>query len=234
MPEDQNIEYKSTWRDEFLKWICGFANAKGGKLYVGKDDSGNVLGLTNSARLMDDLPNKIRNGLGISPQINLLNENNNDFIEILVEPQTVAISYHGRYYKRIGSTNQVLTGSELTDFLLQKSGRTWDDVVEERAKLDDIDEITLKKFINSSKETNRLPDVDGLSTFEILEKLRLTSGDKLKRAAIILFGKDPNKFYPNVSVKMGLFLRSDDDLVLETYKEGNLFNLLNTAINDVF
>ena len=28
MSEDQNIEYKQSWRDEYLKWICGFANAK--------------------------------------------------------------------------------------------------------------------------------------------------------------------------------------------------------------
>jgi len=30
MPETQNIEYKSVWKDEYLKWVCGFANAQGG------------------------------------------------------------------------------------------------------------------------------------------------------------------------------------------------------------
>ena len=44
MPENQNIEWKSSWRDEYLKWICGFANAKGGRIYIGKNDSGNVVG----------------------------------------------------------------------------------------------------------------------------------------------------------------------------------------------
>lgn len=44
MPETQNIEYKSIWKDEYLKWICGFANAQGGTLYIGKDDNGNVVG----------------------------------------------------------------------------------------------------------------------------------------------------------------------------------------------
>ena len=29
--ESQNIEYKESWRDEYLKWICGFANAQGGR-----------------------------------------------------------------------------------------------------------------------------------------------------------------------------------------------------------
>ena len=29
MQEQQNIEWKESWRDEYLKWICGFANAQG-------------------------------------------------------------------------------------------------------------------------------------------------------------------------------------------------------------
>jgi len=38
MPEQQNIEYKSSWQDEYLKWICGFANAQGGTLVIGKNN----------------------------------------------------------------------------------------------------------------------------------------------------------------------------------------------------
>lgn len=40
MAENQNVEYKESWRDEYLKWICGFANAQGGILYIGVDDKG--------------------------------------------------------------------------------------------------------------------------------------------------------------------------------------------------
>ena len=29
--ESQNIEWKQSWHDEYLKWICGFANAQGGE-----------------------------------------------------------------------------------------------------------------------------------------------------------------------------------------------------------
>ena len=74
MPETQNIEYKSSWRDEFLRWICGFANAQGGTLYIGKDDNGNVVGVEDSQKLMDEIPNKIKNNLGITAEINLLQE----------------------------------------------------------------------------------------------------------------------------------------------------------------
>ena len=32
--ETQQIEYKALWKDDYLKWICGFANAQGGILSV--------------------------------------------------------------------------------------------------------------------------------------------------------------------------------------------------------
>ena len=38
MAESQNIEYKESWRDEYLKWVCGFANAQGGTIYIGVCD----------------------------------------------------------------------------------------------------------------------------------------------------------------------------------------------------
>ena len=59
MAESQNIEWKESWRDEYLKWICGFANAKGGKIYIGKDDNGKVVGVAKFEKLMEDIPNKI-------------------------------------------------------------------------------------------------------------------------------------------------------------------------------
>ena len=47
MTESQNIEWKQSWRDEYLKWICGFANAQGGKIYIGKNDKGQVVRIKN-------------------------------------------------------------------------------------------------------------------------------------------------------------------------------------------
>ena len=98
MKESQNIEWKQSWRDEYLKWICGFANAQGGKIYIGKDDSGNVSGLSNAEKLLEDLPNKIRDGLGLMPQVNLLEEDGKAYIEIIIETSTVPISLRGSHY----------------------------------------------------------------------------------------------------------------------------------------
>ena len=51
--EKQNIEYKESWRNEYLKWICGFANAQGGRIYIGVDDNHEVVGVDDSKRLME-------------------------------------------------------------------------------------------------------------------------------------------------------------------------------------
>ena len=82
--ECQNIEWKETWSDEYLKWICGFSNAQGGKLYIGVDDSEKVVGVANATRLLEDIPNKIVTTLGIVPEVNLLSENGLDYLEIVV------------------------------------------------------------------------------------------------------------------------------------------------------
>ena len=86
MPEQQNIEYKQSWHDDYLKWVCGFANAHGGTIYVGKDDDGKTVGLADYKKLMDDLPNKIREVLGIMAEVNLHEENELYFIEIITPP----------------------------------------------------------------------------------------------------------------------------------------------------
>ena len=72
MAEKQNIEWKEKWKDEYLAWLCGFANAQGGTLYIGVDDAGNAVGLQNPHKLLEDLPNKIRDAMGIITDINLL------------------------------------------------------------------------------------------------------------------------------------------------------------------
>ncbi|MDR0612582.1 MAG: ATP-binding protein [Dysgonamonadaceae bacterium] len=135
MPEQQNIEYKSSWHDDYLKWICGFANAQGGRLYIGKDDVGNVIGVEDYKRLMDDIPNKIKNLIGIIAEVNLLQDNDKHFIEVVVQPYSVPVSLRGRYYYRSGSVKQELTGAALTEFLLKRAGHTWDDMIETRATL---------------------------------------------------------------------------------------------------
>jgi ATP-dependent DNA helicase RecG len=93
MKENQNTEWKESWRDEYLKWICGFANAEGGVLDIGRNDKGVVVGLPDAKKLLEDLPNKIRDVLGIMADVNLREEAGKEYLEIRVEPYPYPVSY---------------------------------------------------------------------------------------------------------------------------------------------
>lgn len=171
--------------------------------------------------------------MGITVEVNLHEELDKYFIEIVTHPYSVPISLRGRYYYRSGSTKQELTGTSLNEFLLKKSGKTWDEVIEPDATFDDIDEKGIATFIQEAEYSGRLPESKGLSIPELFEKLRLIKNGQLKRAAIILFGKDPAMFYPNAHVKIGRFGKDDVDLIFQEKEESNLITLYQSVLQQI-
>jgi len=145
--ENQNNEFKESWRDEYIKWICGFANAKGGKLFIGVNDSGQVVGIENSKKLLEDIPNKVRDVLGIIVDVNVFEENGLEYLEIATDSYPSPINYKGQYHYRTGSTKQELKGHALDRFLLRKYGRTWDSSPLPYVTVDDLDRDTFEFFI---------------------------------------------------------------------------------------
>jgi ATP-dependent DNA helicase RecG len=231
MPENQNIEWKESWRDEYLKWVSGFANAKGGKILIGIDDKGNVSGVDTPKRLMDDIPNKIQTLLGIICDVDLHEKEKKHYIEIDVKPYDVPISYQGKYYYRSGSTKQELRGNALNEFLLKKAGKTWDDVIEQRASISDIDTNAIEAFKKGAEKSKRLPFIIKENDVNrILENLLLIEKGNLKRSAILLFGKNPERFYINAFVKVGKFGLSDTDLKYQEIVEGNAYQLADRVL----
>lgn len=219
--ESQNIEYKQSWRDEFLKTICAFANTIGGTLYIGINDNGQVVGVENAKKLLEDIPNKIVDLLGVVAEVSLKREKAKDYIGIKVKPYEAPISYKGKYYLRSGSTTHEQNGAELQKFLLEKSGLSWESVIEERASLKDIDLATISKF--KKLAAKRFPSATKeKSVSALLEKLHLLVKGKPTRAAILLFGKDPQKFYVSSYIKIGRF-KDHATLISMDEVYGNLF-----------
>ncbi len=232
MPESQNIEWKENWRDEYLKWICGFANAKGGKIIIGKNDKGDVIGIDKYKKLMDDIPNKIQNQLGIVCDVDLKEYEDKNYIEIDVKPYDVPISYQGKYHYRSGSTKQELKGNALNEFLLKKAGKTWDDVIEPRASFEDIDTSAIEAFKKGASSSKRMTFIEEENDIEtILDNLLLIENGQLKRSAILLFGKNPCRFYINAYVKIGRFGQTDDDLRFQEVVEGNAYQLADKTLD---
>lgn len=234
MSESQNTEYKSSWRDEYLKWICGFANANGGTIFIGKDDSGKVLGITDAKQLLEEIPNKVRDVLGIVEEVNLHQTKEGDYLEIVVEPYPNAVNYKGQYHYRSGSTKQELKGAALDKFLLQKKGKRWDGVPVPKVAVDDLKAETLEFFKKRGIRSKRLSE-EALSEDDthLLENLKLIEGDYLKRAAILLFHPDPEKFVTGAYIKIGYF-ENEADLIFQDEIHGNLFEQVEKMVDLLF
>ena len=223
--ESQTVEYKQTWRNDCLKAVSAFANSDGGVLIIGLDDRGKPSGLKNINRLLEDIPNTIRNKLGIIPSVEL---DKKYIIKVTVAPCSVPISYNGKYYLRSGSTVQELQGKDLADFLMRKSGSTWDDIVEERAGLNEIDNDFIEKF--KKYAVDRIPAIiKETDNTTLLQKLNLIDDGDLKRASVLLFGNDPQKFYRQSVIRIGKFV-SDTEIQTTDIVKGNLFAQLESAL----
>ena len=231
MTENQNIEYKQSWRDEYLKWLCGFANAQGDKIFIGIDDKGEVTGVDDYKKLMDDIPNKAVNHLGLVVDVNLRQKDNKRYIEIDVPASTVPVSYHGAYHYRSGSTKQELKGAALHEFLLQKIGVSWERQIV-HATLDDIDEDVVKRFLQKAVANKRISEhaasSDTLTLFKSLDLIN-EKGEFLL-AALLLFGKRPKRYAPAASFKIGRFGKSQSDLLFQDIVEGNILDMADTVM----
>ena len=224
MKESQHVEWKETWRDEFLRWICDFANAEGGALHIGRNARGVVVGVPNAARLLEEIPNKVRDILGIMVQVNLHEEGGREWLEIVVEPYPYPVSYKGEYHVRSGSTKQELKGAALDRFLLRKQGRHWDDAPVLRVTARDLSRTAISTFRKLARESRRL-DASALreSTAGLLDKLKLLDGGHLKRAAVLLFHPDPERFITGAFAKIGYF-RTESELLYHDDVHGDLFS----------
>lgn len=230
--ESQYIEFKQSWRDEYIKCLSAFGNSDGGKLYIGVDN--NIIGIDNAKKLLEDIPNKVRDILGIMVDVNLQISEDKEYIEIITDKYSYPISYKGSYYYRSGSSTQELKGVALDKFLLSRQGKKWDGVPVPYFGFDDLDPFAFKLFREKASKKKRI-DAELLKESDtvLTDKLHLKEADYLKRAATLLFAKDPQQYVTGSTIKIGYF-KSNSDLVYQDVIEGNLFEQVDKTMELIF
>jgi ATP-dependent DNA helicase RecG len=234
MKETQNIEYKEIWKDEYLKWICGFANAHGGIICIGKNDSGEITGLKDAKKLLEDIPNKVKDILGILVDVNFYQSAKGNYIEIIVDAYPYPVNYKGQYHYRSGSTKQELKGAALDKFLLQRKGKRWDGVPVPNVSIEDLKTETFDFFRKKAIKAHRIEEDIVTDTNKLLvENLQLIENNYLKRAAILLFHSKPEKFVTGAYIKIGYF-ETDDELKFQDEGRGNIFEQVEKTMDLLF
>ena len=231
--ETQHIEFKRIWKDDYLKWICGFANSEGGQLFIGVDDSGNVVGLDNPKKLMEDIPNKIASTLGVVVGVNLAEKDAKQYIAVTVPVSSAPVACQGKYYIRSGATLQELSGIALQDFVMHKIGLTWESQAVPDASIDDIDSEAIKYFIDRGIWAHRIPESARNDSVETVLRNRnlIDKNGRLTLAALLLFGKNPQQYCLTARVKIGMFGPGYSDLEGQDIVDGNLIQMADRVMD---
>ena len=107
------------------------------------------------------------------------------------------------------------------EFLLK--GTNWDGLINKDTNFDEIDGETIRLFIRKARSTGRLTIFEENTDIKtIFEHLKLSVRGKLNNASIILFGKDPQKYFINAILRI-VRLKNQTTIVGDRLITGNLF-----------
>ncbi len=225
--ETNTVEFKEIPNKAFYKTISAFANTKGGIILLGVDKNSNPIGIELSTRFLGDLTNRIVNKLSLYPDIETIDIEGKRFITVRVVHSGYLVSYEGRYYERIGNTTREMNQQKLKVLLLK--GKPWDSITT-NISLEEIDSDSVKNFIRLAVNNNRLTNVSLNEPLEIiLEKLELLVNGKLTNGAVLLFGKNPQKHFINLCIRIGRF-KTETTIIDDKWVKGNLFQQFEETI----
>lgn len=226
--ESEIVEFKESFNDEALETLGAFVNAIGGTLLLGVKDSGAVCGFDIGKKTLEDIANRIQEATEprIQPSILTINHEGKKIIVITVSAGIGApVSVRGRYFRRVGKTNQRMSHEEIMQRIVANSKLSWDAVVETNSSLADLDVDNINDFVEMVRREGRHPIPKNVSNLDFLRKIELVIGDQPTRAGILLLGNNPERYFGSAFLKLGRF-RSPILIVDDREMHGSLINQL--------
>jgi len=212
--ESETIELKASLAelDAALVDICALLNHRGGKLYFGVRPDGRVVGLTVADSTLLKISQKVRQKLKpeIIPEVRERSDGGKSIIEVIISEGTHKPYFvDGVAYIRSGSESVKMPPDVLTRLIMEQQGYTWDRDICAGASLHDIDPALVKSYLARALQVRHI-DLDPDTPVETaLESLELLKEGKLTHAAILLFGRNPQKFIDQAEIRCAKF-RGDD------------------------
>jgi ATP-dependent DNA helicase RecG len=210
--ESQTLEFKSSLSDvdKILHDLCGFANTDGGILLVGVKDSGRILGADIGKNTLESFTNKISQGFDpkLYPKIEKERLDNKDLLLVEVKDSTnKPYQVFGKAFKRVGKSTVQMSRDEFERIILEKHREKiqFDSQICRDVKVKDVDERKVRLFLEKAKRERRLELDPKIPVREVLEKLDLMKNGKLTNTAILMFGRNPQKFFLQTEVRCAKF-----------------------------
>ena len=139
-----------------------------------------------------------------------------------------------------GSYDELQTAvyASLIDYLSDKEyirRLPFDATLAFNATIDDIDSEKIRKFVHSAGVRRGFPFGEDVEPFELLTHLNLCQGERITNAALLLFGKKPQYFFPTSTVKCGQFYGTRKEKPIPSYHiySGDVFEVIDQAVSFV-
>ena len=229
MKENEKTELKAslTQLKEGIISISAILNKhRKGKIIFGIKDDGKAIGVKIGKTTLRDVSKSIADHIEpkIYPVITEKTINNKNCVMISFEGKEKPYFAYGRSYIRTADENRVMSSKELEKFILSKKEIAWDRSYCQEAKLKDISDKKLREYVSKAgtKFTTKK---------QILENLELIKGNKITNACVLLFGKDPQKFFRFLNLRCAVFSGKDTASSFIDMKDfnGDIFELIDTA-----
>lgn len=236
--ESEILEFKTSpgeWK-EIIETISAFANTKGGKISLGISKSGKLLGVEIGKDTVERLTNRISQNTDPKIHPRIITEKINSKCIIIIEVKESSdhlVLAFGRPYKRVGKSTVRMSKDEYERLILEKhkDKLQFDTQVCPKATIKDIDKEKLRWFLRKAKE-ERNYDIDPETSIkEALNRFNLIQNEKLTNTAILLFGKDLQRFFPQVKIRAGRLKGSEGlDFIDMKLLEGTIPELREKAM----
>jgi len=215
------VEFKEAFDRETVETIGAFANTKGGVVIVGVSDTGQIKGVSVGKATLTDWTNQISQSAEprVIPEIEQVKIEGKEIAIIRIKEYPIKpVSIKGKCFRRVGSSNRAMTAQEISEMHLHSIGSSWDAFPAPDKTITDIDLKKVARYIKEANANGRRKIED--EPKDVLHKLEFVKNKRAAWAAILVFGKEPQRPLSQSAVHCGRFKIDKtqilDDLMIET------------------
>jgi ATP-dependent DNA helicase RecG len=231
--ESDTVEFKESFDREVVITAGAFANTRGGTIFIGITDRGNVIGMLIGTESFKEWANTISQSTEprLIPEIEELSREGKPVVAIHIKENPLKpVSVKGRCYRRVGSSNRAMQPHEIAEMHLQSIGSSWDLTPAQKTTVADLNLVKVADYIRKANETGRRNIAADESPQIVLEKIGLILDSKPTWAAILLFGKDPQRVLSQATIHCGLFEIDEISVLDDRMVTGTIIEQVNDAM----
>lgn len=231
---------KSTGRlKSACETVCAFLNTDGGYVILGVTDDLKIVGQEISDKTNREIGNELAK---ISPkahiEVHYIPLENNDkqiiIFHITTDSTRRPYMYDGKAYLRSQSDTIPMPLEYLQQLTISnaRDSHSWENQTLPNATLDDLDMDEIIRTVKEGARNGRIPeDYATNDAWKALEHLNLIENNKITYAAIILFGNQPERWFPQAVLKLARFRGVERDEFIDNKRvTGHAFKLLKEAM----